>query len=258
MECDVFNGFSSVMHVMPLAVRSVVRRFFSALKSRRSVWNQDTGETKRVESNYAWKKYNMQIELRNLLQPTAILPPDAYIYVYIFVRCQKHCFAVIWDLYRKYPCGVIGGVLMSEKWCFRATKWLKDPRKKCNAKIFWKNLGPRYFQRPITSIRTSISSVMTPTENSVKSVRDAYCWYVHLCIIALAVSGTILSTKIHGRTNPPHHDGETKWSYIVCFLNQWPFSQDQGMICGWSVDDLWMIINLRCRNRLFNCSSTYA
>lgn len=77
-------------------------------------------------------------------------------------------------------------------------------------------------------------------------------------IIALAVSGTILSTKIHGRTNPPHHDGETKWSYIVCFLNQWPFSQDQEMICGWSVDDLWMIINLRCRNRLFNCSSTYA
>lgn len=77
-------------------------------------------------------------------------------------------------------------------------------------------------------------------------------------IIALAVSGTILSTKIHGRTNPPHHDGETKWSYIVCFLNQWPFSQDQEMICGWSVDDLWIIINLRCRNRLFNCSSTYA
>lgn len=254
MECDVFNGFSSVMHVMPLAVRSVVRRFFSALKLRRIVWNQDTGETKRVESNYVWKKYNMQIELRNLLPLYCHLMHIYTVYTYIFVRCQKHCFAVIWDLYWKYPCGVIDELNDAT----RATKWLKDPRKKCNAKISEKAWVQGTSKDPSLAFAPASRVWWHPRRTQSNQ------WEMHTVdmsifgIIALAVSGTLLSTKIHGRTNPPHHDGETKWSYIVCFLNQWPFSRDQEMICGWSVDDLWMIINLRCRNRLFNCSSTYA
>lgn len=157
-----------------------------------------------------------------------------HIYVYIFVRCQKHCFAVIWDLYRKYPCGVIGGVLMSEKWCFRATKWLKDPRKKCNAKIFWKNLGPRYFQRPITSIRTSISSVMTPTENSVKSVRDAYCWYVHLWHHC---SSSFWNNSVN--QNSWQDQPSTSWWWNEVILHC-VFSQSMTILTG-SRDDLWMI-----------------
>ena len=200
----------------------------------------------------------MQIELRNLLQPTAILPPDAYICIYIREMSEA---LLCCDL--RFISKVS---LWCDWWCIDEWKMMQLAQQN-GWRIPEKNATQRFSEKAwVQGTSKDPSLAFAPASRVWWHPRRTQSnqWEMHTVdmsifgIIALAVSGTILSTKIHGRTNPPHHDGETKWSYIVCFLNQWPFSQDQEMICGWSVDDLWMIINLRCRNRLFNCSSTYA
>lgn len=150
----------------------------------------------------------------------------------IFVRCQKHCFAVIWDLYGKYPSGVIG-VIDELNDVFAQQDGWRIPEKN-QRKNFWKSLGPRYFQRPITSIRTSISSVMTPTENLVKSVRDAYCSDVHLWHHC---SSSFWNNSVN--QNLWQDQTSTSWWWNEVILHC-VFSQSMTIRTG-STDDLWII-----------------
>ena len=178
----------------------------------------------------------MQIELRNLLQLCCHL---MHIYIYTW---DVRSIALLWfEIYKfiNIESNPVVWLVWLMSWMMQLAQQngLKDSRKKCNAKIFWKNLGPRYFQRPITSIRTSISSVMTPTENSVKSVRDAYCWYVHLW-------HHCSSSFWNNSVNPKFMAGPTLHIMMVkrsdLTLCVFSINDHSHGIKRWSVDDLWM------------------